>query len=920
MRLIETRFPLIEINAISEYESSFLKRIPEEVKRKLIQLLKVENAKGINLPKLNNLFYYPARIPPSATRAVTLASLVSEDVDKNEFLDALGLSRLSNLVDMTKRLATPYMINPERSLVAKLVNADPREIVVIDPMAGGGSIPLEAKRLGFTVITGDYNPVSYLLLRATIEFPAKYGRRLYDLVNEEAKKLIEYVKKELGKYYPQDERCHIFFVSIEHECEAIIPLVKETALHKQKDIYLSWNIDDKHRRILFKITNSPSSPLRICPFCKKPISVDLMRRRWVQRHKEVLEKILQGDESVAEEMPKLYHLVAVQVSQSKYRTPVQQDEKMLVEAAKELARIAREENIAECLPMFLIPEDNNVFKDVRKEGLESWHQLFTPRQLLAIYKTVKYIRERADVLKKAYGELGVAVVLYLALGFAKALDYNSLLTQWNSSKGSIRSLTGSQYALSRKASLGYDFADGLVFSIEWAFEAEEEEDELEKEELETTAGGILPVLRLLCESLEGLWYKGRDGIYLWDARKLDEYLPSASADLINVDPPYYDQHDYAGITEFFWVILQVILKSVLDDMFSRDSIKIGWDPYSPEIPRNIEMHGKPPLRIGSASNFGEDFTKFLKGCSRILKPDGLLVVWYAYGKLAGWEELFYRFYEAGYGVIKTWQIWTQFGQRRVALSTRAFFTSMVIVAKPLRERQLILSIDDLRVESEVSRRVSNTLSYILGTYGIEHLHEMLVVSIADGIASVTIFEMPSVDSSAYTVNFRRMLEKALEAATSTILRELMRYTYPKLPEITLDNISRLYLVLLIASNREQKDGQLKVSHDFANRLSQVLHASLDPVTIHKREGREFDVIISPEDMASRNYMVSESLRLIYDISEKLMYSGIRSAEEYAKDHSPYAPLALVIATLTWDKLDININKELILNVLRKVVG
>ena len=354
---------------------------------------------------------------------------------------------------------------------------------------------------------------------------------------------------------------------------------------------------------------------------------------------------------------------------------------------------------------------------------------------------VKYLREQAETLKKAYGELGVAVVLYLALGFAKALNFNSLLTQWHAERGVIRDLVGSQYALSRKVSLGYDFADGLVFSIEWAFEAEEEEGEGE-EGYEATAGGMLPVLRVLCEALGGLWYEDRDAIYLWDAREIDRLLPPASIDLINVDPPYYDQHDYAGITEFFWVILQTILRFILDDLFPRDRVKIEWDPYSPEVPKDIEMRGKPPSQVGGTSKFGKDFATFLKVCSKVLKPDGLVVVWYAYGKLSGWEELFYRFYEAGYTITKTWQVWTQSSQRRVALHTKAFFTSMVIVARPTLRKQPIFNADDPRLIDEVSKRVRESLSFVLSTYGIEHLHEALVVSMADGIAGVTMFEMP----------------------------------------------------------------------------------------------------------------------------------------------------------------------------------
>lgn len=901
-RLIETKFPLIEVNMISEYEMSFLKVVPKRTSEKLKELLGVKEAKRRNLPKLNNLFFYPARIPPSATRAITLASLLDSTVDKSKFLDALGIPELIELVKSTQKLATLYMVEPNRDLVKGLLG-NPEDYVVVDPMAGGGSIPLEAKRVGLTVVAGDYNPVAYLLLRASIEFPAKYGERLYRLVNDEAKKLIAYVKEELGKYYPQDAKGLIYFLSAEHDCGGAIPLMKEVALYKEKDI--SWRANPEKKRIEFKISNSPPQPLSVCPFCNRPISVEQLRKRWTDRHKELIDRLLQGDEKAAEEAQKLYALAAVQLSTSKYREPTIEDELKLIEAARELAKAAREDDIASYLPVFPIPEDNNVFKEVRRTGLDSWHYLFNPRQLLTVYKVVKYIRERAESLRENYGELGVAVALYLALGFAKALNYNSLLTQWDSSQGSIRDLTGSQYALNRSVELGYDFAEANVpfINMEWAFEAEEEGDE------EETGGGLLPVLKLLSSALGGLWKEGKDAVYLWDARELDKYLPPSSVDLINVDPPYYEQHDYGGISEFFWAVLQTALRSVLDDLFPRGRVMINWDPYSPEIPKRIEMRGEPPRRVGEFSKFGEDFSRFLRAASRVLKPEGLLVVWYAYGKLHGWEELFYRFYEASYEVTKAWQVWTQLSQRRVALHTKAFFTSMVIVARPNAKRRLLLD-NDPRLAEEAARRAVESLRYILDTYGKEHLHEALVVSLADGIAAATAFETPTSTVIEARATYRHLITKALNAAVNAILKELTATSRA----VELDAVSRLYLMLLLAANNDGR--QLRVSHDFASRISQVVGATLEWVLVKGRKSGDADVLMPPADMARRGYVVSRALRLIYEVSEKLVH-GVRVAEEYAREHGSDAPLALTIADLAWDKLGIAGDKDLVLNVLRK---
>jgi adenine-specific DNA methylase len=177
MKLIEREFPLREANLFAEYDMTF-KYMKKEFRESIERLLNASKLKFRGLPKIHNLMYYPARIPPSATRPVTLASVLeySPDISKEVFLKAIGLENARKLASEGGALVTLYMADLDRELVKKLLGRDPKEITVMDPMAGGGSIPLEALRLGFRTIAGDYNPVAYLILRATIEFPARYRR------------------------------------------------------------------------------------------------------------------------------------------------------------------------------------------------------------------------------------------------------------------------------------------------------------------------------------------------------------------------------------------------------------------------------------------------------------------------------------------------------------------------------------------------------------------------------------------------------------------------------------------------------------------------------------------------------------------------------------------------------------------------
>jgi len=943
VRLIEKKFPLAEVNTVAECEMSF-KILGRETRKRIVELLGVEDAKWLGLPKINNLMYYPARRPASAARAVTLAAALGADVPLDDFKKALGFERMKEAARKSGAITVLFMVDPDRELVAKLLGRDPKSVVVVDPMAGGGSIPLEALRLGFATIAGDYNPVAYLLLRATIEFPAKYGRRLYQLVEEEARRMLEYARRELGRFYGENDKGYIFFRVARHDCGGVLPIVRTGALDGRKGVYVNFDFDKEAKVPVPRISSKQPPPLTTCPYCGRPVSEKALQAKWVEEHVKLLEALLSGDESAADRVTEVYLLAAIQQAgrgrrSGGYRTPTREDLERLKEAARELARMAKSGEILSLIPLAEIPASNSVFEGVRETGLKYWYQLYNPRQLFALAKLISYVRREAEVLRETYGELGIAVALYLAIALAKLLDYNSLPTQWNAKKQNIRSVAGSQYAGGKRVKLGYDFCEAIIpfvnlpWILEEAEESEEEsyeenyheESEEEYEEIEATRGGMLPVLKLLCYSLEGLWAEGRDGVYLWDATKLDEALPPGSVDITHVDPPYYDQHDYSGITEFYWVVIQQALLPVLDQLFPKERVKIDWSPYDPEIPRQLEVRGPPPKEakgssskeVPSLSAFGEKMRRFLEAAARVLKPDGLLVMWYAYGKLQGWEELFYRFYESGYRVTKTWQVWSEFGQRRVALQAKAFLTSIVIVARPNAERVPLLRADDPQLEEAVRSSVKSSLDAVLGVYGLEQLQPALVTALADGFAAATGFRLIGYDEKLGGPMVFRMLSNAsLRVAVEAILEHLAQYAgAPAFSVGALEEVSRLYLFLLLAATPRD----LRASYDFANRVAQTLRVHADALRAVSLKGERGGVILlrRPSEI-STNLKLGRAVAFALKLSELAERAGVRVAEEAVKEtDKETVALACYLVALCWEKMGLSEEKR---DLLVKVLG
>ena len=152
-------------------------------------------------PAPNRLHVWWARRPLVASRAAILASLLPADADRERFLHVLGIH--GDPVAAKKRIAiadregerlgaaaygysrafgyTPN-ISDKDWLAENVVNGT----AVLDPTAGGGSVPFESIRLGFSTLANDLNPVAALIEYATLDWPAKYrqGRSVKRAVEE----------------------------------------------------------------------------------------------------------------------------------------------------------------------------------------------------------------------------------------------------------------------------------------------------------------------------------------------------------------------------------------------------------------------------------------------------------------------------------------------------------------------------------------------------------------------------------------------------------------------------------------------------------------------------------------------------------------------------------------------------------------
>ena len=172
------------------------------------------------LPPTYYLHVWWARRPLVASRAAVLASLLPADADRKRFQHMLGIHgdpvATRRRIDAAKRnrqnlgpnpygykRAFSYAPHAKDKEWAELANGCSLEkLSVLDPTAGGGSIPFEADRIGFSVIANDLNSVAALILKATVEWPGRFGSALLEEFRQLANEFIRRAEPKYERVFP----------------------------------------------------------------------------------------------------------------------------------------------------------------------------------------------------------------------------------------------------------------------------------------------------------------------------------------------------------------------------------------------------------------------------------------------------------------------------------------------------------------------------------------------------------------------------------------------------------------------------------------------------------------------------------------------------------------------------------------------
>ncbi|MEZ0346174.1 MAG: hypothetical protein ABWK01_06460 [Infirmifilum sp.] len=869
-RMIEETLPLKEVNLDSLFESSFRGMgIPKESRTEYYRAFGVKPM--IAGPKLRNIHVWFARRPPSPARILTLAALLPSKLDANIELikKAVGFE---NLRKSARELGGSLLIyaSPDRYVINELfkkhLGREPKEFVVVDPMAGGGSIPLESLRLGFTTVAVEYNPVAYLILKAAVEFPAKYADAgLFEETLRVAEKFIAEARQELGKYYGEGSNRYIFARGIRCPfCHGLIPVqgVAPQITRKEtfKKRFLRIEFDRQRKTFTAETTDDPPpKPLEKrgnnirCPYCGRWFQLQGKARtgqtafdKWFLDHATLMRSVVEELEQITPEMEeRLLELHIPLVKQLKKGFAAiwgdKNEEGVFLRAFRDLAAETLE--LQDYIALDKIPGENRWASTARNKGLTHWYMLFNPRQLLAVAKLSKLVAQTAERLTSREGEFGAAVALYLALAIDKIADYNTIATAWHGTRGVIRNTIRGESSIDFRQEYAEAVCPG--HALEWALETEV----AKAGKYTRTAGGILPVLRFLCQEFRGAGLGDRISIYMGDATRLSEMLGAGAVDVVNVDPPYFDQVIYSDRSEFFWMILRRALAPVLEILFKPGLRLSGWSWTSPTVPREREIVARDEKDTNGG--FRKLLKEFVRETYKVLKDDGVLVLWFTHPRDLAWRTVGEALYDAGYVVSKVWPIKTEMPTRyKQQVNLVAQQTSLVIVARKYARSRLIevgldmkrgllnhpLFVRAAEEAVEDARRVSREAGASPA--------DMMTLMLGSALSVATRFEVPR--PGGFDSLFDAAATKVSELFVAPLLRRvLVEVGLVKLldaeAERVLDNVrramlrdaaARSYVILWFLSRVDLQSGKpreplLLLSYDFAQTVAKLLGYDID---------------------------------------------------------------------------------------------
>jgi putative DNA methylase len=682
-KLIEVALPLPEINDASAYD-----KMP-----------------GIG-PHPKGIHQWWARLPLPTARAVLFASVVDDPESHPEKwpTEELQNAERERLFDIIRLLmAKKLHENPEvyaKACEEMLLHCDGHLPAVFDPFAGGGSIPLEANRLGFEAHAADLNPVAVLLNKCNLELAPRWSgcppvnpedrsriggsdnwrgtRGLATDIRHYGRKILKNAREKIGHLYPKVRLSEELgggqanvvawlwartVVSPDPAAQGKhVPLINTYWLSSKGGLaWLEPVVNKPAGTYRFKIrTGTAANLAAIASGTKLGRGAKF---RCLLTDNPIGEAHIKSEAKAGRLGVCLLAVVAESTRGRRY---------LEAELCPELSDLRAPEGE---LMELLAHDPRNIW--CVGYGLESFHQLFTRRQLTAmltlsdLIKAVKHDVERDAVASGLSVEDADSyvktIITFLALALDRCSDFNNALCRWSSTNQKVMNLFGRQ-----AIPMVWDFAEANT--------------------LGESVGAWQTCSDYVGDCVEVLT---AGSSRLGNARQIDAATGANGITnlLVSTDPPYYDNISYAGLSDFFYVWLRRTIGSLYPDLFTTVLV-----PKVPELIASPErFDGNKEM---AKQHFESGFRSAFTALRQKMDPRFPLTVYYAFKQddeesgvvlddgqdsvdlTTGWETLLEALISSKFQITANWPVRASQKWRMRAMGANALASYIVLACRP----------------------------------------------------------------------------------------------------------------------------------------------------------------------------------------------------------------------------------------------
>ena len=643
----------------------------------------------------STLHLWWARRPLASSRAVLLALLLPDPCDphcpeafKQQAREILREVRQppANDTELRKALlwfigsfanwdmaAHPVYLRVGRNLVKAAHGEEPP--LVVDPFAGGGSIPLEALRLGCEAFASDLNPVACLILKVMLEDIPRHGSGLAEELRRVGGEIKRQAERELADLYPADPDgatpiAYLWARTVRCEapnCGVEIPLMRSFWLCKKPR---------RKRALRHRIERSEGAPPNVefevfepkaegevcggtvtrakatCLCCGVVLPPERVRAQ-LAAQRGGADVIFDG-EGRRTGGARMTAVVTLRpgVKGRHYRLPTDADYEAVRRSQARLADILGEWERSGKQGLCPVPDEplppiGTLGFRVQRYGMLQWGGLFTARQKVALV-------ELERLLSVGLQNEGPSATLLL---IGRMADFLVASARWKADAECP------VQALARQAlPIVWDFAEADPWT--------------------EATGSVLSQASRMADAIESICIPFKDTGQIQPADATDHPLPDQTAGVWFTDPPYYDAVPYADLSDFFLVWLKRVLPGhpLLRDPFDPDN------PLSPKTAEAVQdetkqADGRPKDREW----FEETMAKAFAEGRRVLSEDGVGSVVFAHKTTEGWEALLSGVIRGGWTITGSWPIATEMGSRLRARDSAALATSIHLICRPRSE-------------------------------------------------------------------------------------------------------------------------------------------------------------------------------------------------------------------------------------------